>query len=272
VLAHSLIGLAFALALVLPVAKKWQLRLVRVVATVVATALLSAVVAEVMRHIVDLSTAERGAIVAALSVAGAVAFLAYRFVRDPDRLPSPVAGAVVSPADGAVVYVKEARAGVLPVATKRGRDYTLEELTRTHLNFEDAIVVGIGMDLSDVHVNRAPIDGVVTLRRHFPGRFGSLGRRRMEFENERATTVLQGKDFQIAVVQIASRLVRQIVSFVQEGQTVAVGERIGAIRLGSQVDLVLPIRTDLRVLVREGDRVRAGESVVAAPITSVDSE
>ena len=67
----------------------------------------------------------------------------------------------------------------------------------------------------------------------------------------------------MAVVQIASRLVRQIASYVEVGERIALGQRIGIIRLGSQVDLVLPVVEGLDVLVAEGDRVRAGESVLA---------
>jgi phosphatidylserine decarboxylase len=114
-----------------------------------------------------------------------------------------------------------------------------------------------------VHVNRAPIEGRVTLRRHFPGLFGSLKLPEMTFRNERATTVIERGELQIAVVQIASRLVRQIVGYVREGEDVALAQRIGVIRLGSQVDLVLPARADLRVAVEPGQRVRAGETVVA---------
>jgi phosphatidylserine decarboxylase len=66
----------------------------------------------------------------------------------------------------------------------------------------------------------------------------------------------------VAVVQIASRLVRQIASYVDEGDEVALGQRIGVIRLGSQVDLVVPVQTGIEVLVEPGDRVRAGESVL----------
>ena len=69
------------------------------------------------------------------------------------------------------------------------------------------------------------------------------------FENERATTIITSRDIEVAVVQIASRLVRQISSFVQVGQRVALGQRIGAIRLGSQVDVVLSDCNSLRVLV-----------------------
>jgi phosphatidylserine decarboxylase len=152
---------------------------------------------------------------------------------------------------------------MLPVATKHGRDYGLTELTKTPLNAEEAIVVGIAMSFLDVHVNRAPIAGRVKLRKHFPGRFGSLGKPRMVFENERATTVIEGLGLEVAVVQIASRLVRQIASFVRVDEKVELGQRIGVIRLGSQVDVVLPQRAGVEVTVRPGDRIRAGESVLA---------
>jgi phosphatidylserine decarboxylase len=152
---------------------------------------------------------------------------------------------------------------MLPVSTKQGRAYTLHELTKSPFRSEDAVVIGIGMSFLDVHVNRAPIAGRVALHRHFPGRFGSLKRPEMAFENERATTIIEQDDLQVAVVQIASRLVRQIASFVHEGQQVALGQRIGVIRLGSQVDLVLPAHRDVQVTVRPGERVRAGESILA---------
>ncbi len=90
----------------------------------------------------------------------------------------------------------------------------------------------------------------------------------MVFENERATTVFEREELQVAVVQIASRLVRQITAFVTEGQHIALGQRFGAIRFGSQVDMVVPSLESLKLLVKPGDRVKAGLSIVAryAPI------
>lgn len=161
------------------------------------------------------------------------------------------------------MYVRRVTAGGLPVSTKLGCSYRLVELTKTPLRAQEAIVIGISMSFLDVHVNRAPIAGTVTLQRHFPGSFGSLRRSEMVFENERATTVIEQGDLQVAVVQIASRLVRGIVSFVKTGDALASGQRIGAIRFGSQVDLVLPATDDLTVTVAPGDHVRAGSSVVA---------
>jgi phosphatidylserine decarboxylase len=85
----------------------------------------------------------------------------------------------------------------------------------------------------------------------------------MIFENERATLLIDRGDVTIGVVQIASRLVRRIVSYVSEGEDIELGTRIGAIRFGSQVDVVVPRRADLDVRVRPGDRIRAGESIIA---------
>jgi D-aspartate ligase len=263
VLRHTALGLALALLAVFPLARKWELPTAGVVITLTVAAVVAGLVVEVFSGTISLSSLQRSVLVAALALAQGVAFLAYRFFRDPERVPVLDPGTVVSPADGEVRYVSQARAGVLPVASKHGRDYKLEELTRTHLAFSDAVVIGIAMSFSDVHVNRAPIAGTVTLRRHFPGRFGSLGRPGLVFENERATTVVEGGGLEIAVVQIASRLVRQITSFVKQGQRIGVGERIGVIRFGSQVDVVLPLTSDVEILVTAGERVRAGESVIA---------
>jgi phosphatidylserine decarboxylase len=257
------VGVLVALALSLPLAWKWELGVRRVGLAVAAIGAGAALLVGVLDGALGLGDLTRALAVAALTLAVATAILAWRFYRDPERQPPGREDVVVSPADGEVIYVREARGGRLPVATKHGRDYELIELTKTPLRDEDCVVVGIAMSFLDVHVNRSPIAGRVTLRRHFPGRFGSLGRPGMVFENERATTVIERSDLEIAVVQIASRLVRQIAAYVKPGETVSLGQRIGVIRLGSQVDVVLPARPGLAVSVEPGQRVRAGESVLA---------
>jgi phosphatidylserine decarboxylase len=258
-LVPALVGGLAALAIALPLAWKWELGMRRVG---IAVAVIAIVVAAITT-LVDLSDGVRAAVVWALTLAIATAILAWRFFRDPEREAPAGDDVVVSPADGEVVYVRTSQDGLLPVATKHGRDYELIELTKTPLREREAIVVGIAMSFLDVHVNRSPIAGRVRLRRHFPGRFGSLGRPGMVFENERATTVIERPDLEIAVVQIASRLVRQIAGYVDIGQSVTAGQRIGVIRLGSQVDVVLPARPDMQVTVQPGQRVRAGETILA---------
>jgi len=238
---------------------KWQLGVRRVVA---AVALMAALVGLAVTQLVD-GAWTTGMTVAGGTLAVAGAVLAQRFYRDPERRPPAGADLVLSPADGEVVYVRRSVAGALPVATKHGRDHRLDELVGTGLVGEEAVVVGVAMSFLDVHVNRAPVAGLVTARRHQSGSFLSLRRPEAVFQNERATTVISTGSLDVAVVQIASRLVRQVVGYVGEGDRVAAGDRIGAIRLGSQVDLVLPARPDVQVLVRPGDRVRAGESALA---------
>jgi phosphatidylserine decarboxylase len=259
----TLIGALLALITTLPLAWKWCLGMRRTAFVVFSLALLSGLIVALLGNVIVINIILRASLVWLLTLVAAFAVLAYRFYRDPEREVPDRTKVIVSPADGEVLYVRESRSGVLPVSTKHGHTYTLRELTKMPLHGEESVVIGIAMSFLDVHVNRAPIKGHITRQCHFPGRFGSLRLPEIVFENERVTTVIEQDDLQVAVVQIASRLVRQIVSFVREGQEVILGQRIGVIRLGSQVDLVLPVREDLRVMVKPGERVWAGQSIIA---------
>jgi phosphatidylserine decarboxylase len=262
-LAAGFIGALVAALVALPLVWKWQLGMRRSAAALGGLGIIAGLLALGLGGVLGMSAFTRAVLGAALTLASAFSVLAHRFYRDPERTPPLGDHLVVSPADGTIVYVKRSRGGRVPVANKRGNEVALQELTHADVHAGDAVVIGIAMSFLDVHVNRAPIAGRVLLRRRFPGRFGSLGRPEMVFQNERTTTLILGSRLEVAVVQIASRLVRQIASYVGEGEEVMVGQRIGVIRLGSQVDVVLPTRRDLCVLVSEGDRVIAGTSVIA---------
>lgn len=258
-----LAGLLLALISALPLAWKWQLGLGRTSAVITVFAIICSAIVEVARRSMPLDNLPSALAVWVMTITAAVALLAYRFYRDPPRTAPDRDDVVVSPADGVVIYVRKSDRGLLPISDKHGRRYPLAELTKTPLQSDEAVVIGIAMNFADVHVNRAPLDGRVIFRRHFPGRFGSLRKPEMAFENERATTVIEGHGLQVAVVQIASRLVRQIAQFLKEGEEVARGQRLGVIRLGSQVDVVLPARDHVRITTRVGERLRAGESIIA---------
>jgi phosphatidylserine decarboxylase len=266
-----LLGILLGLLTALPLAWKWELGVARTAAFIATAGAASGLAVVLLGGAVELGGAVAALLVWGLTMALAVGVLAYRFYRDPERTTPTGEGVIVSPADGEVLYVREVHGGMLPVASKRGREYPLEELTRTPLRHRDATIVGIGMSFLDVHVNRAPIGGRIALQRHFAGTFGSLKKPEMVLQNERMTTVIERDGLQLAVVQIASRLVRQIVSLVKEGQDVVLGERIGVIRFGSQVDLVLPARPELRVVVHPGMHLRAGESLVALATKDIDA-
>ena len=253
-----LIGAALAAVTLLPLAWKWQLGVPRAFVAIVALAIAWGS----LLRLLDVELIPAWLQVWVLTGLSAVAILAYRFYRDPERQPPEQDDLVVSPADGEVIYVRRSREGRVPASTKNGRAYNLDELTRTPLVARDAVVVGIALSFLDVHVNRAPIAGRVTSFDHHRGTFASLRDAAAVLENERATIVIEREGLQVAVVLIASRLVRRIAARVQAGQQVALGERVGMIKFGSQVDVVLPEEAALAVEVQVGDRVRAGESVL----------
>jgi phosphatidylserine decarboxylase len=259
---EAALGAVLAVATATALAAKWQFGIRRSA----LTAALLAVPPAVAVTLLDRPPGGRAIAVAMTWLATmvlAAVVVAQRFYRDPDRTPPDRDDVVVSPADGEVIYVRRSSQGRLPASSKLTRDYTLEELTRTPLHDGDALVVGIALSFLDVHVNRSPIRGQIALQRHHSGRFASLRQPAAVFENERATIVIERDGFQLAVVMIASRLVRRIVTFLAEGQEVALGQRIGIIRFGSQVDLVIPARRGAIIHVRPGDRVVGGETIVA---------
>lgn len=176
--------------------------------------------------------------VPALALAACVA----AFFRDPDRVPPPVSDAVLAPADGRVVEV-------IPFGGWRGPGE--EPLTQ----------IGIFMSPLDVHVNRAPAAGTVEALEHRPGRFLAAWDPAASRENEQTLIRLRTAAGDIWMKQIAGVLARRIVTWVRPGDKVEAGERIGLIRFGSRVDLILPARFAVRV--RPGQRAVAGVTVVA---------
>jgi phosphatidylserine decarboxylase len=128
------------------------------------------------------------------------------------------------------------------------------------------------MVFTDVHVNRSPISGTVALVHHRPGRFLSLRQTQALDVNERQTMVIGNGVYQVGLVQIASRLVRQIVSYVAPGDALESGQRIGMIRFGSQVDLFVPVAVAPALEVAVGDRTIAGETIICRALASHSSQ
>jgi phosphatidylserine decarboxylase len=261
--AYLIGGAALALATGLPLAWKWQLGVLRSGVYLLAVSMLTAVVLSAADQRLQQRPVAGTLVMWGVTVAAAAAGLLTVFFRDPGRPTPSRHDVIVSPADGHVVYVRPFPADQLPVADKKGRACALLELAGTAIGDGGATVIGISMNLSDVHVNRAPIGGRVQLVEHVPGTFGSLRKPEMMLTNERVTTVIRDGDLEIAVVQIASRLVRRIATFVSGGDLLEAGQRIGAIRFGSQVDLIIPARPQISVTVQAGDRVVAGQTIIA---------
>lgn len=181
-----------------------------------------------------------GLVVPALGALLLTAFVTY-FFRDPARVLPEETDAIVSPADGKVIVVREL-----------DDDCFLHE--RVHK-------ISIFMNVFNVHVNRIPLAGTVERVVLTPGRFYAADKDKAVLHNERcALTVATPAGARYAVVQIAGLIARRIVCRAEPGDRVTAGQRYGMIRFGSRLDLYLPLATEIRV--REGELVRAGESVL----------
>jgi len=174
----------------------------------------------------------------------ATAWVAY-FFRDPDRVTPLREGLIIAPADGRITSIERVRPP---------QELGLGEELRTRIS--------IFLSVFDVHVNRSPVAGRITRSVYTPGAFLNAELDKASEENERrGLVILMPSGAEIGVVQIAGLIARRIVTFVGEGDTVGVGQRIGLIRFGSRVDVYLP--PEGRALVAVGQRTVAGETVLA---------
>lgn len=185
----------------------------------------------------------------------------WSFFRDPRRKFSGAQNVVISPADGRILYIRKVNKGIIPIAIKNKNNIPLNEIAKTDLFNQDCIIIGIVMSILDVHVNRSPIDGEVVLQKHTEGKFLSLKDPESDTQNERNVIVIKKGDSLVSVIQIASRVVRRILSFVNEGSNVKRGDKIGRILFGSQVDVIVPATAE--ILITEGRQVYAGLTPIA---------
>lgn len=177
--------------------------------------------------------------VAGWSVAALALAVAF-FFRDPERIGQRGPALYLAPADGRVMAVEQVDEP----------EYLRGPATR----------VSIFLSLFDVHIQRSPVDGVVDYVAHRPGRFAAAWSETAESENEHTLIGINAGEERVLVRQVAGLVARRIVTYVQEGELVDQGERIGLIRFGSRVDAYLP--ADAVVDVRAGDHVRGGTTIL----------
>jgi phosphatidylserine decarboxylase len=197
----------------------------------------------------------------------AAAWGAFRFtLRDPERTPPVEDHIIVAPADGRIKYIKRIERGIIPYSEKNGRHIPILESTKI-MPMEEGYLIGVWMSFLVVHVQRVPVSGVVEKQHyHASGKFLDPHLQEgADYQNERNIIAIKSSDLPapVIVIQIASIMVRRIVSYVKEQMPVRIGDRLGLIRMGSQVDIVIPAMETLRLCVSVGDRVTAGETVIA---------
>jgi phosphatidylserine decarboxylase len=175
------------------------------------------------------------------AVLALVACWVVAFFRDPVRGGPRGESWVIAPADGRIVSI---------IAMDEP-DVIRGPATR----------ISIFMNVFNVHVNRYPVDGEVTFRRHRPGKFFNAAAEKAALENEQSDVGIRTARGPLLVRQIAGLIARRIITDHPTGHQAVQGERMGLIRFGSRVDVFLPAATPVRV--RTGDLTRAGETVLA---------
>jgi len=161
------------------------------------------------------------------------------FFRDPQRAVPAGAGLIVSPGDG---LVTETAAITTPDGPRQR--------------------VSIFLSVFDVHVNRAPISGVLSRVSYRRGQYLNAMNPASADCNEQNIVTVTGEGIEVTFKQIAGLLARRIVFNLREGDTVERGQRVGLIKFGSRVNVLIPGEATLRVKV--GQRVKGGSSVLAA--------
>jgi phosphatidylserine decarboxylase len=161
------------------------------------------------------------------------------FFRDPERAIPEAEGALVSPGDGKVT-----------------------DVATVTLGNEKRLRISVFLSVFDVHVNRSPIAGVVRDIRYQRGQFLNAMNKTSAEHNEQNIVTLEGNDGEKVVFkQIAGLLARRIVFHPKVGDRLERGQRVGLIKFGSRVDVLLD--ASARVRVKVGDHVKGGASVLA---------
>ena len=160
------------------------------------------------------------------------------FFRDPERTIPTGPGLIVSPGDGLVTDAEW-------IETTNG--------SRLRLS--------IFLNVFDVHVNRSPVAGTVKLVEFRKGQFLNAMKAESVLSNEQTLIVIDAGGYEVSFKQIAGLLARRIVCNVKVGDRLERGQRVGLIKFGSRVDVLLPAAANLKV--KTGSRVRGGSSVLA---------
>ena len=182
-------------------------------------------------------------IMAILGFAVVVFFFSFWFFRDPERWPDLEEEndrAIIAPADGKVIKVDK----------YLDEEYRMEESQR----------VSIFMSVFNVHVNRYPVKGKVEYVNYKKGKFMAAWNDKASEYNEQAVVGVNANGNQVTIKQIAGLIATRIVCYADVGDDVEQAQKLGLIKFGSRVDIILPDETDIKVKV--GDKVKAGETVI----------
>ena len=178
------------------------------------------------------------------------------FYRDPERR-IPKGSNIVAPADGRIISIINTSKS--PIKIKKHILGKIKTMTKDIA--KECYIISIFMSPLDVHINRAPIEGIVKSIKYTKGTFFKAYNLEKSLENEKNEIIIQNNNIKVKVIQIAGFLARRIKCRVKKNQKINKGQKIGMIALSSQTTLILPGWVDLKVSINQ--KVKAGETVIA---------
>lgn len=177
-----------------------------------------------------------------LAISIVIFLVVLNFYRSPyRRFGGDMINSIVSPADGKVVVI--------------------EEVYESEYFKDKRLQVSVFMSPTNVHANWFPINGKVVVKKHHNGRFKAAYLPKSSTENERSTVVIQREDgVEVLLRQVAGAMARRIVTYPEVGEIGHIDEHLGFIKLGSRVDLYLPLDTKIAVTLDE--KVTGNQTVI----------
>ncbi len=260
---NILYGLILSQIILLPLAYKWELDFQKIIVGGFAVGFIAGSITDLLSLVFVMGLRWRLFSLTALIFTISFVALLFYFFRDSERVPPDKKDIIVAPADGTVKYIKRIEQGTVAISSKGKENVVLTGPLMAVLPAQQGYLVGIAMTFLDVHITRAPIAGRLAFLEHIDGSFFSLKKPDAPYRNERSIQIIKNGKLSLGLIHIASRLVRRIDSYVSPGDELKLGQKIGMIRFGSQVDLVIPDDKNLRMEVNVGDRVFAGVSIIA---------
>lgn len=180
------------------------------------------------------------------------------FYRDPKR-KIPSGNNIVSPADGKIIQILKIKKDKAIV--NKGFLGKIETLTKDIA--KECYVISIFMSPFDVHINRAPTEGIIESIKHEKGRYFAAFDLEKSLRNEKNEIIITNKKIgKIKIIQIAGFLARRIICSISKDKKVNKGQRIGKIVLGSQVTLILPSKK-IKLKIKNKQKVRGGSTIIA---------
>ena len=195
--------------------------------------LISTIVIRIIGHVSEWSV-----LMDCAAIPGLLLLFCLNFFRDPKRKIPKGKGIFVSPADGKIVQIKSV----------------------DDPDIGKANLVSIFLNVFNVHVNRTPVGGSISEVQHKKGKFLAAFNHSASDENEQSNIHIHSEEGMIKVKQIAGLLARRIRCYVQKGNHLNIGDKLGFIMFGSRVDIILPVTINL--MVELGQKLKGGESII----------